>query len=438
MVTVGYESPSRTRDRNTHAFAASINILVLLVNLPIVVSFAVLSSSSPLTLTVASESTTMTAFAAPTDNSYTAAGTTLTQNYSLGSRVLRNVVQGASNQSIQSHTLDLGGIVWFEHINLIVGDMDTATKFYVDFLGMTPEREANSKSNHFNLGQQQFHLAAVDENVEQDWPQRVTGSIGLCVPSLSRVRERFDRAQSELAGTLFSMVEEEGATNILTVTCPWGNVFHLYDISIDDEYCPSTSSSEDVANTSQQKMVKFHEEGGIYGPHRMAVRGNPGIRYVEIACAIGTTDSIAEFYETVLGCHVIRSTTTKDNPDSNDPVEVQLAIVSVGPGVHMVFMEQTHLSRECMKQMEGVHVCIYIPNFRSSYNELKDRNLIWTNPRFTHLDSCDTWEECASSRTFRFKNIVDVNTGEKVLELEHETRPMSHGQYMKVPPYVPQ
>jgi hypothetical protein len=187
-------------------------------------------------------------------------------------------------------------------------------------------------------------------------------------------------------------------------------------------------------------MVKFHEEGGIYGPHRMAVRGNPGIRDVEIACAVGTTNSIAEFYETVLGCHVIRRTTTKDNPDSNDPAEVQLAIVSVGPGVYLVFVEQTHLSRECMQQiqMEVVHDCICIPNFRSSYNELKERNLIWTNPRFTHLDSCDTWEECASSRTFRFKNIVDVNTGEKVLELEHETRPMSHGQYMKVPPYVPQ
>ena len=165
MVAVGYsyKSPSRTRDRNTHAFLASLHVLVLLANLPTVVSFAVLSSSSPLTLTVASESTTttMAAFAAPTDNSHTAAGTTPTQNYSLGSRVLRNVVQGASNQSIQSHTLDLGGIVWFEHINFIVGDMDTATKFYVDFLGMTSERDANSKSNHFNLGQQQFHLAAV-------------------------------------------------------------------------------------------------------------------------------------------------------------------------------------------------------------------------------------------------------------------------------------
>lgn len=312
--------------------------------------------------------------------------------------------------------------------------MATATQFYADFLGMTPERDANPKSNHFNIGQQQFHLAAI-ANVMEDVPQRVTGSIGLCVPNLSRIRERLARAQSELNGTLFSVVEDED-TNLMTVTCPWGNVIHLFDISVDDDHCPSTTGNNDEA--SQQKMVLFHGEGGVYGPHRMAVRGNPGIRYVEIACETGTVNSIAEFYETLLGCHV---TTRSEVVDSRSNVtksnKIQSAIVCVGPGVHMVFVEQEQLSRDCMKKMEGVHVCIYIPNFSRSYNALKERNLIWTNPRFTHLDSCDTWEECAASRTFRFKDIIDVRTGEKLLELEHETRPMLHGQYMKVPPYVP-
>lgn len=338
---------------------------------------------------------------------------------------------------MQNQNLDLGGIVWLEHLNLVVGDMATATKFYVDFLGLTSEREANPKSNHFNLGQQQFHLAAID-NLEHDRPQRITGSIGVCVPNLLRIRERLDRAKTELRGTLFSIVEED--TNIMTVTCPWGNVIHLYDISIDDD-CPSSSSvssPKGAANISQQKMVLFHEEGGIYGPHRIAVRGNPGIRYVEIACEIGTINAIAEFYETLLGCQVTRRTTaTNDDNDSNGSNEERFAIVSVGPGVHIVFVEQAKLSRECMKQMEGVHICIYIPYFRHSFNELKNRNLIWTNPRFTHLDSCETWEEAALSRTFRFKDIVDIRTGEKLLELEHETRPMLHGQYMKVPPYSP-
>jgi catechol-2,3-dioxygenase len=294
--------------------------------------------------------------------------------------------------------------------------MSSASKFYVDFLGMTPERDANPKSNHFNLGRQQLHLAAAEH--DGDFPQRLTGSIGLTVPSLQRIRERLDNARSELRGSLFS-VEGDDDVNVLTVSCPWGNIINLYDMSIDDE-----SQFTDAASLSSQKMAVFHSSGGVYGPHRMAVHGNPGIRYVEIACRKGTIDSIAKFYEELLGCHVTRK------------YELGLVIVCVGPGVHLTFVENEQLTENSMKRMEGVHVCIYIPNFQRTYLLLKERNLIWTNPRFLHLDSCDTWEECVSSRTFRFKDIID-ETGNKILELEHETRPMLHGQYMKVPPYRP-
>jgi len=275
-----------------------------------------------------------------------------------------------------------------------------------------------------------FHIAANEEP-----PQRVTGSIGLAVPSLQRIRERVGNAQLELEGTQFSIVNDDKVA-IMTITCPWGNTFHLYDISIDEQH------PVDLTGESSQKMVKMHAEGGAYGPHRMSVRGNPGIRYVEIACRMGTVDSIAEFYEQMLGCHVTRTNAELDidsttNDGSNASSEVKVAIVCVGPGVHMAFVENQQLSDNAIQQMEGVHACFYIPNFQGTYNTLKDRNLIWTNPRFTHLDSCDSWEEACASRTLRFKDILDVKTGEKVLEFEHETRPMMHGQYMKVPRYDP-
>ena len=44
-----------------------------------------------------------------------------------------------------------------EHLNLVVGDMDLAKKFYVEFLGLS--RDDNPK--HFNLGQQQVRLSSV-------------------------------------------------------------------------------------------------------------------------------------------------------------------------------------------------------------------------------------------------------------------------------------
>lgn len=399
--------PSHRLQMHRYSF---VTLLLFFVYIHPASAFAASSSSSP------SASTSMA-----TATAECSAATT-----TLGPNTLRNLVQEAAVNS-QKQTLDLNGIAWLEHVNLVVGDMSTATKFYIDFLGFTAEREPNPKSNHFNLGQQQFHLAAANDD---EPPQRVTGSIGLTVPSLQRIRERVRDALSELKGTLFSIVEDYNK-DTMTVTCPWGNTIHLYDIAIDEDH-----QSTDAASQSSQKMVKLHGEGGAYGPHRMAVRGNPGIRYVEIACRMGAIDSIAEFYERMLGCHVTR-TKAVPTSDSSTAGEVGVAIVCVGPGVHMTFVENEHLSDDIIKQMEGIHACIYVPNFQQKYNTLKEQNLIWTNPRFTHLDSCDTWEEALASRTFRFKDVFDIETGEKILEFEHETRPMLHGQYMKVPPYVP-
>jgi hypothetical protein len=52
-------------------------------------------------------------------------------------------------------SLDLGGVLFFEHINLIVGERQVAEVFYFDLLGLTRQKGA---SFHCNLGQQQFHL----------------------------------------------------------------------------------------------------------------------------------------------------------------------------------------------------------------------------------------------------------------------------------------
>jgi len=242
------------------------------------------------------------------------------------------------------------------------------------------------------------------------------------VPSLQKIKERIECAKAYLRGTLFTISEESG--KMMTVTCPWGNIFHLYDISLDDEY------TADSSNQSPHKMVKMHAIGGDYGAHALAVRGQPGIRYVEFTVPVATAHPIARFYEDVMKCNQV---TTKTIDDSGNAC----AIIGVGMGVHFVFVESPELTTGSLEKQEGIHACIYVSNFYSTYHELKDRGLIWTNPRFTHLDSCDTWEEASASRTLRFKDVLDIKSGQKILELEHETRPMTHGQYLKVPPYNP-
>lgn len=327
--------------------------------------------------------------------------TSTCKNLSLGGQVLRDVVLEAAAHDV-SQTVDINGILWTEHINLVVGSKELAEYFYLDFLGFT--RDAG-KSFHVNLGQQQFHLA---ENGEP--AQRIAGSIGLVVPSLETLRERITDAQQVLRDTQFTI--ESDTSDCITLTCPWGNRIHLYSV-LDDSLQSSLSTP--------RKMQNLHAEGGAYGPHRMAVRGAPGIRFIEIACPPSKSAAIARFYRDMVGCSVM------ETPGR--------AVVCVGPGVHLVFVESEGLTENDTADMEGVHVCFYADDFSGLYRKLAERKLIWSNPRFLHLDSCDTWEEAVACRTLRFKDVIDLDTEEKILELEHETRPLRHGQYLKVPRY---
>ena len=149
--------------------------------------------------------------------------------------------------------------------------------------------------------------------------------------------------------------------------------------------------------------------------------------------------------------------------------------VGAGPGVHLLFVESGEgFGEEEERRMAGVHICIYIDKFRRSFDRLLARKLLWTNPRcaprlpadpalltshwdtfqsrlphtppstltippsstVARLDTCDSWEEAVAGRQFRFKDVVDPKSGEKLLELEHETRSVRHFQFLKDVHYV--
>ena len=444
---------------------------------------------------------------------------------------LRNLVIEASvreeTEDDDDSFLNVPGIAWLEHVNLIVGgtDRQMATKFYIDIMGMTADK---SKSFHVNLGRQQFHLAIPkkdDDDEEEEIPHRISGSIGLAVPDIYALKERLIQAKEEeeennnnnnniFRDTLFDFYEEkvkkeEGIdgdvtdTTILIVRCPWGNIFRCY--SANDRGKITTASSP-----SQQKMTNLHSiQIGQHGPDKMGVLsvGQPGIRYIEFLCPYGSSNQIYNFYRTILRCscyctNVNTTTSRTSTSDIDNNKIVSCCVVSVGPGVHLVFVEESEsksysnnhseLSSSSLlasnsaaataaataaaatpttdndssddtmttmnkKMMKGVHICIYVHDFYGLYNRLTDNSLIWTNPRFVRLDTCNTWEEAKKSRTLRFRYIIDINNqkhdesnnkdnqlvgstsvGSNILmELEHETRPIRHGQFMKVPYYVP-
>ena len=51
-----------------------------------------------------------------------------------------------------------------------------------------------------------------------------------------------------------------------------------------------------------------------------------------------------------------------------------------------------------MKKQKGIHVAVYVSKFKDSYDLLKKAQLIWTNPKFARLDTCDTWKDAKAGR----------------------------------------
>jgi hypothetical protein len=249
----------------------------------------------------------------------------------------------------------------------------------------------------------------------------------------------------------------------MTISCPFGNIMHIYDLEDgggageDAPRRPAASGGDGVddAPAPRPKMVQWHARGGPYShATRMGIHGGqPGIRYIEIASPAGTADKIGHFYKQMLGCQVhhlqARGAGVADEDDHRQEQQQHSVVaVNAGPGVHLIFSEvgssndddddTTTYHQQRLDQMKGMHICIYAaPVFRELYQRLAAQSLVWTNPRFTHLDRCDTVDEALAARTLRFKNIVDLESGKVLLELEHETRSTRHGQYLKVLSYEP-
>jgi catechol 2,3-dioxygenase-like lactoylglutathione lyase family enzyme len=379
----------------------------------------------------------------------------------LGAPALRQLVlEAAAREEEEAENVDLMGIFWLEHINLVVGSSAMAAYFYQDFLGLTRDPTARF---HVNLGRQQFHL---DEGIS---PQVICGSIGLVVPSLRSLRNRLDEATVRLRETQFRVIadhttekNDEQQPQFMTISCPFGNIMHIYDLedgsgSGDAPRRPAASGGDGLDNAQPPcpKMVQLHARGGPYShATRMGIHGGqPGIRYIEIASPAGTADKIGHFYKQMLGCQVhhlqARGAGVADEDDHRQEQQQHSVVaVNAGPGVHLIFSEvgssndddddTTTYHQQRLDQMKGMHICIYAaPVFRELYQRLAAQSLVWTNPRFTHLDRCDTVDEALAARTLRFKNIVDLESGKVLLELEHETRSTRHGQYLKVLSYEP-
>ncbi len=84
--------------------------------------------------------------------------------------------------------------------------------------------------------------------------------------------------------------------------------------------------------------------------------------------------------------------------------------ISVGFHQDLIFRE----SKAPIPDYDGHHFQVYVSNFSGPHAKLLERGLI---------------AEESNQHQYRFRDIVDPDSGEKVYEIEHEIRSMTHPIY---------
>jgi len=123
-----------------------------------------------------------------------------------------------------------------------------------------------------------------------------------------------------------------------------------------------------------------------------------GMAYVEFDVPAGTAKGIADFYRTIF--------------DTMTSVKGGAAHVAVGQHQELVFRETTGK----LPAYDGHHIQVYVANFSNPHDRLLERKLV---------------SEESNRYQYRFRHIVDLKTGKKLFEIEHEIRSITHPLYAR-------
>jgi len=153
----------------------------------------------------------------------------------------------------------------------------------------------------------------------------------------------------------------------IEATCPWGNTFRLY--------------APDEKRFGRVVL---------------------GMPYIAFDVQKGAAEKIASFYRKIMGI----------------PAEVEKhrnlsrAKVVVGKEQHLYFNEIDGP----LAPYDGHHIQLYVVNFSGPHRQLNERGLVF--------EESDQYQ-------YRFKQLVDPDTGELAYELEHEVRSVTHPLYAR-------
>ena len=143
-------------------------------------------------------------------------------------------------------------------------------------------------------------------------------------------------------------------------------------------------------------VIRCYPPGPAFGDMTL------GMPYVEFTVEPGAADGIARFYRTALGAV---ATVIRNGGGT-------AARVTVGPRQELIFRETT----EPIPPYDGHHVQIYIASFSGPHRWLEEHGLV---------------SEESNWYQYRFKDIVDLDTGRVLFTIEHEVRSLLSPLYMR-------
>ena len=108
-------------------------------------------------------------------------------------------------------------------------------------------------------------------------------------------------------------------------------------------------------------------------------------------------------------------------PDVRDIQTMRKLLVSMGAEVELGYGRAHHRTTiDCLNiatpeaPYDGHHVQVYTANFSGPYRKLLDRNLV---------------SQESNQHQYRFVDIVDLDTGAVLFQIDHEVRSMTHPMY---------
>jgi len=340
----------------------------------------------------------------------------------------------ASAMSCIPELLDLSSspLVCLEHVNIVIGEKwteDLETFWFKVLKAAKDPRAEDIVTNtnrkrgtlHWaNFGLQQVHLpcqpAGHYEKMSgmETWTnkQKIRGTIGLEWP-----QDKFSQLVQRLEGNFNEKVEvsdfltsiggitviEKTPKTVEFLSC-YGNRFRISSMA----ECNYIGPKYPLPPSTTPSLPGERSEG-------------LGIRYVEYFAPKNSLKGIMDTYERVLGAKIVKFDNEK---------KMEVLIGSESNGQFLRFVEKDNVD-----PYHGDHLAIYVNDFISMYQRAKNLqvggdviSIVWNNPCFSM--KYDTLEEVERLNEFRFKDFVDLETGEVVYQLEHEIRSLKHPGFL--------